>query len=147
MFNRLKRRLLRWLEFDLTEDELNKSPRYRVFTARLTGQDQASRTWAADRWTTSNGSTYVRVCYVVEELINDDFALRIMQRHFNGVWQDGDRYYFQVVMSDSDDTPDCLIDDAVNMFPPQLLITRRAARLLTPGEISLDDYMEGDYTD
>lgn len=116
----------------------------RTFTIQLTGLDRASKKWAADGWSQANGSTYLRVTFT-DDFPNKGMALREAQRVLDRIKHEGKIYRFRVEESDPDDTPDCLQDDIIDLYPPQMLIERGDVRLLGEHEICIKAYLEGEY--
>ncbi len=120
--------------------------RVHAMSIKLTGLDDQSTHWATIRWHLIRGSTYIRVCYADGEFPNDTMALRAAQRHMDHMRHDDKRLRFRVEESDAAESVNCLLDDAVDLFPPQILVTRKTVRLLAEGEICMDNYMDGHFT-
>ena len=51
------------------QDKVSPKPVCTI-TLKLEGLDEVSKGWAARRWTSTNGATFVRACYVQGELPN-----------------------------------------------------------------------------
>ena len=117
--------------------------RMNSFTLKLICQSQPSRDWAAERWTAEDENIFIRVCYYSDELSSNDMALIVARRWFNTRKHRGDKLVFDVIEVDAVKTP-TLVDDMVDHFPPELLITRTSVRKLIKGEVCMDSYMEGE---
>ncbi len=113
---------------------------------KLTGLDDQSINWAGARWHLIRGSTYIRVCYADGEFPNDAMALRAANRHLDRLRHDDRRLRFRVEASDAAESTQCLLDDAIDLFPPQILISREGARLLAGDEICMDTHTDGHFT-
>ncbi|MBI2473965.1 hypothetical protein HYV70_05440 [Candidatus Uhrbacteria bacterium] len=122
-----------------------RARRVRALTLKLEGLDSLSREWAARRWTTSiDGSTFVRACYLQEELPTERIALQKAARGFNRIKGRGRKLRYNVTLADPLETR-CLADDSVYCYPPQVLIVKNNfVRPLEDHEVQMDpDHVHG----
>jgi hypothetical protein len=115
----------------------NKQPSPRqvhAFTLQVTGMSPRSEAWLARQWTSSDALTFIRACYLTNEIPNIHTAAFMANRHFNS--RPG--MSFVAVESHPLETED-LLDDVVECFTPELLVTREGLKRLRDESVIMED--------
>lgn len=137
--------LRRVLPFLFGSQEEEPSNRVHAFTVKVAGQDPRSQAWAARNWTETPHGVFVRVCYRTDKISSERLALRALQVHMRELkTRSGRTLRFKIEDASPEDTAECLVNDAVEYFTPQLMIYPDRVCPLSVDEVQMDeDHIHG----